>query len=399
MLVQADARHIPLGDGSIHTVITSPPYWRLRNYGTNPLIWGGDGSCDHIWEDSVFCVNCGAWMGELGLESTPELYVQHIVEIFCEIRRVLRHDGVVWLNIGDSYYGGKGRSSRRTDDKHSVLKPKDLCMIPYRVAIALQENGWWVRSDIVWAKGVSFRPDFSGSTMPESVNNRPTKSHEYVFLLSRSKDYYYDAEAVKEEGIYPAGTRAAKGSGEREGNRRGNEYAEYSGKRNLRSVWAINPKPYSEAHFAIFPPSLVEPMVLASTSEKGCCPKCGSPYERITAKEEIETPDWQPYNGKQSKQDNHFSTKRLGGNTKRFRAVGMPQNNPFPVKHTVGWQSTCSCNAGDPVPCTVLDPFSGTATVGIVAIKHKRNYIGLEIKWDYIELARKRMNKIQLQLI
>lgn len=239
-----------LPDEVVQCVVTSPPYWGLRDYGVG---------------------------GQIGLEKTPEEYVQKLVEVFREVRRVLRKDGTLWLNLGDSYAGsGRGGNNPEYWPKHKMfgkegyadgilgrpcsvpegLKQKDLVGIPWHVAFALQAEGWYLRSDIIWAKP---------NPMPESVTDRPTKSHEYIFLLTKSPRYYYDAEAIKERGTIPAGTLAAKGSGEREGNRRPPEYKEYDGTRNKRSVWTITTKPYSEAHFATFPPELPELCIKAGT--------------------------------------------------------------------------------------------------------------------------------------
>jgi len=222
-------RNMP--DGCVQTCITSPPYWGLRSYSTTPQIWGGDQHCDHVWQEvhpagyrssdtnpgplqpistqnrtnlkSNVCTKCGAWRGELGNEDTPELYVQHMVEVFREVRRLLRDDGTLWLNLGPSYWGGKGKSGRElpheaeerrakgktlqtghnvpgymdmrpADGKHPIFKPKDLVPIPWMVAMALQADGWWLRSTIIWHKT---------NAKPESVRDRPTRSHEYVFLL------------------------------------------------------------------------------------------------------------------------------------------------------------------------------------------------------------------------
>ena len=234
-------------DGVFQTCVTSPPYWGLRDYGIEPQVWGGDIECDHVWggfqtgrvtgggdrppdnkwlngpsldsqQERAFCLHCNAWLGSLGLEPTPGLFVQHLVEIFREVRRVLRDDGTLWLNLGSSYWGGKGKSGyelpheveergakgetlqaghnvpgymdmRPADGKHPVFKPKDLVPIPWMVAMALQRDGWWLRSDIIWHKP---------NPMPESVTDRPTKSHEYLFLLAKSKRYFYDADAVRE---------------------------------------------------------------------------------------------------------------------------------------------------------------------------------------------------------
>jgi DNA modification methylase len=264
---------------SVQCVVTSPPYWGLRDYDV---------------------------AGQIGLEATPDDYVNTIVAVFREVRRVLREDGTVWLNIGDSYFGGgyanhrvngsewlsahggDRRQSRQQDriNANPSMKPKDLCLIPFRLALALQSDGWYVRSDIIWAKGYSFHPTTAGSIMPESARDRPSTSHEHVFLLTKSSSYFYDGDAVREQGIFPAGTRAAKGSGTREGNRRSAEYATYSGTRNLRSVWLINPKPFKQAHFATFPPALVEPCIKAGSgvAQAVLDPFCGSGTVGVVAK-------------------------------------------------------------------------------------------------------------------
>jgi len=236
-----------ISDESVNCVVTSPPYWGLRDYGVD---------------------------GQIGLEESPEEYVSKIVDIFREIKRVLKKDGTVWLNLGDTYCG-TGSKGEWKDPKHKEgrngqsvavnnningLKTKDLVGIPWRVAFALQSDGWWLRQDIIWHKP---------NPMPESVTDRCTKSHEYIFLLTKDKKYYYDYEMIKEKGNIPAGTLAAKGSGKREGNRRPPEYKEYDGFRNKRSVWTVNTKPYREAHFAVYPEELIEPCIKAG------CPKGG----------------------------------------------------------------------------------------------------------------------------
>ena len=230
-ILQGDVRDVlpTLDAESVQCVVTSPPYWGLRDYGME---------------------------GQIGLEPTPDEYVQTMVEVFREVKRVLRDDGTLWLNLGDSF----------TD--------KNLVGIPWRVAFALQADGWYLRSDIIWAKGVSFCPDYSGSVLPESVTDRPTKSHEYLFLLTKSPRYYYDADAVRETAQYGRrhGTewsRARKGSAT---DKRNDDPGTVSGGdpsygRNLRSVWTINPQPYRDAHFATFPTTLVEPSVKAGTKK------------------------------------------------------------------------------------------------------------------------------------
>mgnify|MGYP003349515936 CR=1 FL=1 len=230
--------------GVVSTCVTSPPYFGLRDYGMP---------------------------NQIGLEQTPDEYVKELVGVFREVRRVLKDDGTLWLNLGDSY----GRGNRVLDPMdairdrsgaHSVIinasaygqgavfPNKQLIGIPWRVAFALQNDGWYLRQDIIWHKP---------RVMPESVKDRCTKAHEYLFLLTKSPKYYFDSDAIREEAVYPAGTKAAKGSATRAGikgvNSRPPEYKINDGYRNKRSVWSINPRPYKGAHFATYPPELVEP--------------------------------------------------------------------------------------------------------------------------------------------
>lgn len=256
--------------------ITSPPYYGLRDYDT--ARWeGGDAKCDHKpptdwlyhnfnrmggvgansqaasavsrWYKPDGRCRCGARRvdRQMGAEASPDEYIENMVEVFREVHRVLRPDGTLWLNIGDSYW-----------------KNKSLIGIPWRLALALQADGWWLRSDVIWHKP---------NPMPESVTDRPTKSHEYVFMMTKSADYVFHQEAVKERGVIPALTMAAKGSVERLGvpgvNARPPEYKEYDGYRNIRDVWTITTEPYEEAHFATMPTRLAELCVLASTSKGG----------------------------------------------------------------------------------------------------------------------------------
>ncbi|HYE20121.1 MAG TPA: site-specific DNA-methyltransferase [Tepidisphaeraceae bacterium] len=251
--------------GSFNTCVTSPPYFGLRDYGVD---------------------------GQLGLEPTPEQYVANMVDVFREVRRCLRDDGTLWLNIGDSYAGswgargrGEGTNAARPDleVKHGTdcparngfpgIKPKDLIGIPWMLAFALRADGWYLRSDIIWAKGLSFCPGYAGSVMPESVTDRPTKGHEYLFLLSKSADYFCDMEAIKDASIYPDDVRAARETEYHlaaEGISRLNpKSAKAYPKRNVRTVWAINPGNYAGAHFATFPEDLVIPCIKAGSPEGG----------------------------------------------------------------------------------------------------------------------------------
>jgi DNA modification methylase len=292
-------------DESIHCCVTSPPYWGLRDYGVE---------------------------GQLGLESTPEEYVSKMVEVFREVKRVLRKDGTLWLNLGDSYCGTgnkgeykdpkylDGRNGQKValNNKIKGMKSKDLVGIPWMVAFALRADGWYLRQDIIWHKP---------NPMPESVKDRCTKAHEYIFLLSKSRKYYYDHEAIKEpaaydgrkdtllkgspkyeKGVVPGQVEhsmATKGHERWKKNERG-EYV-----RNKRSVWTIPPKPFKEAHFATFPEKLIEPCILAG------CPEGG----------------------------------------------------------------------------IVLDTFMGSGTTAVVALKHNRNYIGIELNPEYIKIAEKRISE------
>jgi len=262
---QGDCREVmaSMEPASIHCVVTSPPYWGLRDYGTE---------------------------GQLGLEATPEAYVANMVAVFREISRVLRDDGTVWLNLGDSYIGG-GRGGANGDQvglgtisgnahasgtrwgpptgKVAGYKSKDLVGIPWMVAFALRADGWYLRSDIIWSKP---------NPMPESVTDRPTKSHEYLFLLSKSSRYYFDAKAVRDEYVTPRDTKARMGFGSATGKNQTQDQAhsvspgkrfEFAEGRNIRSVWTVATQPYPGAHFATFLEKLVEPCVKAGCSQLG----------------------------------------------------------------------------------------------------------------------------------
>lgn len=303
-ILKGDCREIlrSLDAESVQTCITSPPYWGLRDYGIQPSVWGGDPACDHEWgKQGQFCQICGAWAGAFGLEPTYQLYVDHAVEVFREVWRVLRPDGTLWLNLGDSYNAaGRVRHGTRIGCKQATnrgsaigihpsdatLKPKDLVGIPWRVAFALQADGWWLRSEIIWSKP---------NPMVESVRDRPTKAHEQVFLLAKSERYFYDADAVREPVSYPNGPNSpesiaspyGQGFTRRATEHRatfrggcyvngqpgkstetGNVYRETDG-RNARSVWTIATTSFPEAHFATFPPDLAKRCILAGCPAGG----------------------------------------------------------------------------------------------------------------------------------
>ncbi len=285
-----------LPDRSVQCCVTSPPYFGLRDYGVD---------------------------GQIGLEATPDEYVARMVAVFREVRRVLNDDGTLWLNLGDSYNAGRngghaGGKKQASLERHNGiersganvpdLKPKDLIGIPWRVAFALQSDGWWLRQDIIWHKP---------NPMPESVTDRCTKSHEYLFLLAKSERYHYDADAIKEISVKGnANSEFTKGkTAIYMLNRASNAERSDDGKRNRRSVWTVATKPCAEAHFAVMPEALVEPCVLAGS------------------------------------------------------------------------------RPGD----TVLDPFNGSGTTGIVAVRHGRHYVGIDLNRDYLKISERRLSAEQRQ--
>lgn len=394
-ILTGDCRTILAGlpEKSVHCCVTSPPYFGLRDYGI---------------------------ASQIGLEATPDAFVAELVAVFREVRRVLRDDATLWLNLGDSYVGGgnnRGNNSPISDKQGSNrgavgqvgavpigpgLKPKDLIGIPWRVAFALQADGWYLRQDIIWAKP---------NPMPESVRDRCTKAHEYIFMLSKSARYHYDADAIAEPAIYagltnqdPSGYKDAKAfNGKHSDKQRGHgrrhdgfndrwdkmEKAEQcSGMRNKRSVWTVATQPYSEAHFATFPPALIEPCIKAGTSERGCCPSCLAPWvrevEKGPEKEGIER-------GK------HASAHRAIQGPQRSANGGLGTR----VTTTTGWSPSCSCYplrvedapacfVPKVIPCTVLDPFGGAGTTGLVADRLQRNAILIELNPAYAAMARAR---------
>lgn len=420
---------------SVQCVVTSPPYWGLRDYGSE---------------------------GQMGLERTPAEYISKMVEVFREVRRVLRSDGTCWVNMGDSYSndtkwggtsGGKnytsaeggyqGQRVRRRDtdcdpkrgecaigqpisSNCSGLKPKDLVGMPWRLAFALQADGWWLRSDIIWHKP---------NPMPESVTDRPTKSHEYIFLLTKAERYFYDAEAIKEEvtgeahargnGVNPKAMGVPKAWDWDIGSNRtlvsghprktpgvnSRIYQDRDPKhptarkvkqnesfsaavnelvtsRNKRTVWNVATQAFPEAHFATFPEELITPCILAGTSEKGCCSACGAPWERI-----IE-PSEQYAKALGTGFHDHSADLAEGMQQLRGKNGQNKARDEFGVHfadyRTVGWMATCQCNP-QTKPCVVLDPFAGSGTTGVVALRYHRNFIGIELNPEYAALAERRI--------
>ena len=421
-VLEGDVREVlkTLDDESVQCVVTSPPYWGLRDYGT--ATWeGGDEGCEHTINDGTYdpkkgkvverpdrssdkscCIRCGAKRidAQLGLEATPEEYVENMVAVFQEVKRVLRKDGTVWLNLGDSYSSGSGgyddkymhNSTSGTPSegvRQSVapskpfgLPSKNLLGMPWRVAFALQADGWYLRSDIIWNKP---------NPMPEPVKDRPTKSHEYIFLLTKSKKYYYDNEAIKEANADPKRTNFTSGSRiTKNKDRNDNDIAErdknmIANGRNKRSVWKITTQSYKEAHFATFPEELPETCIKAGTSKAGCCADCGKVWERITK------PEPTGYDGSNYGERAVEATGgAITGGTEKS-TLGSSGGTLTTKYRTLGWKPTCDCNA-DKVPCVVLDIFAGSGTTLRVASKLGRKGIGIELNPEYIKILKKRCN-------
>lgn len=419
-LLQGDCRELlpTLPAASVQTVVTSPPYFGLRDYGTAQ--WnGGDPECVHTSirrnhtpnekqstqhgssRDRITntCRSCGARRldQQLGLEATPDEYVQALVGVFRLVWRVLRDDGTVWLNLGDSYnsathWSGGGPNAQcgntRTVANGSTrpilpgLKPKDLIGIPWMVAFALRADGWYLRSDIIWAKP---------NPMPESVTDRPTKAHEYIFLLSKSERYYYDADAIREP---PSPTthgnrRIFRGGGSYTNNNSfhndqlqpnkvpGNS-AEPVVSRNRRSVWTVATQPYKQAHFATFPEKLIEPCILAGSAARAC-EVCGAPWERVR----------EPTGHVNKREPAH-----VPGNT----ATKIDSTGWAPTSRTTGdWQPTCACPNEGAAHSIVLDPFAGSGTTLRVSERLCRDSIGIDL--GYTELQGQRTNGVQKMMV
>jgi DNA modification methylase len=434
-----DARAVLAGlpAESVHCAITSPPYFGLRNYSTEPVEWGGSPGCEHVWSDKLgerksqaqqdngpgggvwnavsrgqdssanrtafvssmgtTCSLCGCWRGELGAEPTPELYVAHLVEVFAAVRRVLRQDGTLWVVIGDSF--AANRSYQVADSKWkdvgnslsmrvpSGLQGKELIGIPWLFAFAMRRNGWLIRQELIWSKS---------SCMPESVTDRCTRAHETVFMFVRQGRYFYDGEAIKEQ----AQSDLMDG---RRGDGAGYSFKETvpvthmgvgTNGRNKRSVWTVNPEPLAEPHYAAYPSKLVDPMVRAGTSERGVCAACLAPWRRVVeydrggpstkaereAAGELRTTFYAP--------NSDTPTGRTPGSDTR----GLPSVN---VK-TLDWLPTCTCNADDPRPATVLDPFAGAGTTGLAAQRLSRDAILIELNPQYCEIIEKRLEADRL---
>ena len=365
-LYHADARQLPIADESVHCVITSPPYFGQRDYNIPNAI---------------------------GFGQTLQEYVADLVAVFREVRRVLRPDGTVWLNLGDSYNGSGGAGGdygpgglrdgqpKYPGRKVQTLKPKDLIGIPWRVALALQDDSWWLRSAIVWHKP---------SPMPESVTDRPTNAYEMVFLLSKQGRYFYDADAVREPlatPLHAPGNKkwdASRNDADQLSKIWGNEFGA-----NARNIWKFSTQGRSEPHYATFPDELPRRCILAGTSAHGVCSECGAPGVR-----QVETT---PMETKQSPKSAEAQLQRgVGVNKGRTNMGGTMTKKP--TSRTIGWNRTCD-HESQSVPATVLDIFVGSGTTCAVAQKLGRRSIGIDANAEYLELARKRIEAVSLPML
>lgn len=378
-----------LPERSVQTCVTSPPYFGLRDYGVD---------------------------GQIGLEATVEAYVAELVDVFRGVRRALRDDGTLWLNLGDSYAAQRGGTHQPAEtlaggvggymaDGDNVnrgrhdgynptrnasaigLKHKDLIGVPWRVAFALQADGWYLRSDIIWHKP---------NPMPESVTDRPTKAHEYLFLLAKSDRYFYDADAIAEAAVgvsrdtdfLPNSEKDRKdttdiksaATGASESGRNGEMYAT----RNKRTVWSVALRPFSGAHFATFPPDLIEPCVKAGTSDYGECADCGMPWERETER----VLALESGSGRSGRNPNG---KRAGGAQISSGEYDI-RMGPVVSSRTTRWMPTCDCGA-PAVPQRVLDPFGGAGTTALVSNRLQRDCVLLELNPSYAQLAKERIER------
>lgn len=408
--------------GSVQACITSPPYWGLRDYGLAPRVWGGDPGCRHRWgaaergrrsdllpseqsnskarlgrdarqggaglEGGRFCTRCGSWKGCLGLEPNPDLYVEHLVAVMRALRTVLRDDGTLWLVLGDSFAAARSyqvRDRKRGEPGGPLparvpggLKPKDLVGIPWRVAFALQADGWWLRSDIVWQKP---------NAMPESVTDRPTRAHELVFLLAKRPRYFYDAFAVREpDGGFTSGNgyRRAERLSYRDasGARGQDERWQPGGGRNRRSVWTIATRCFGGEHFATFPEALVEPCLLAATSPVAC-EVCGAPWRRLVSSRRL-------LDGRHELRGAWADPAHSLRSGRALRPTGRGHWRVRVRRETRGWEPSCRHDRPG-ARCVVLDPFAGAGTTGLVAALHGRDFLGVELSGRYAQLARRRL--------
>jgi len=431
MLLQADiSKPLPLKSDTFHCIVTSPPYYSLREYNIPSIsIWGGARDCKHDLKYGS-CTKCYAWQGELGREPSTELYVEHLVWALEEPMRALRQDGVMFLNLGDSY--------ERTGNK---------AFIPHMVAMKMKEMGWIVKQDIIWAKAISFNSLWSGSVMPEPINGwryerhqvpadteevkeynkrlkevadergtsqhriyltdrpelmvdcpgceqcepngyilrkgqwRPTCSHEYIFMVAKSKEYYCDREAVKEptvDGDYYRNIRSIWTFEEDEEVMFERWKREYG--RNMKSAISIGTGNYKGKHYAAFSTDLVEPLIKVATSEAGVCPVCGNQWARVVKSKSLERDELPPTS-------RAYRPNRYEGKYTEIHGTGKGER--YNMTNTVDWAPTCDHDS-EPVPALVYDPFMGTGTTGLVARSLGRRWVGSDVSMFYLRQAMER---------
>lgn len=331
-----------LPSSCVHTVVTSPPYFQLRDYGVD---------------------------GQIGLEKTIPEFLEVMTEIFNEVYRVLRPDGTLWLNMGDTYKDGRQLG------------------IPWRLALALQDQGWYLRSDIIWEKP---------NAIPEPDRKRPSKSHEYIFLFSKGSKYFYDTDAIRtpshkvvsiNDYIDNLGSNTGAHSLRwSAGYKKCSHAATHPVGANKRTVWKVATQPRKDAHFATYPEKLIEPCILAGTSAFGACPLCNAPWSRISEYS-------QAYKDRLGKSWNDHKNDSMQGQR------GCPSFTRDMVRYTIGWEATCKCSMASLMPlkpCTVLDPFAGSGTTGIVAMKNGRNVILIEINPEYGQFIEKNLSEVDV---
>jgi len=473
---------------SVNCVVTSPPYWSLRDYNIDPVIWDGDKNCKHVWEteitkrpnasggktdwakeklaikgkenyqefvdyhkretESDFCLKCGAWRGSLGLEPTFELYIKHLCQIFDEVKRVLRKDGTCWVNIGDSY-GGSGNASGHKEDtknlgyktlemgatqgnqKNTKQYAKSLLDIPYRFSIEMINRGWIKRNTIIWEKP---------NCMPSSANDRFTVDFEYLFFFTKNNKaiFWTNEKTLECVSKKPLGTKGIEGKDwEWKNNKKvslwsGHDYwfeqqfenkyskdkhlpkgvhpntmsqvREYRGYENLeeeisnrtgrnkRCVWAIPTQPFPEAHFAVYPEGLIEIPIKTGCPEF-ICKKCGKARMKIY-KSEIDL-SGENFNERQKKIEANI--KSGGEKFKRDYLNDPKYRKRLKNKKIKIIETDCGCNAGWESGI-VLDPFMGAGTTALVALKQRKRFIGIEIKQEYIDMAKRRIAKVQQRI-
>lgn len=420
---------------SIDCVITSPPYWAQRDYGEETSkIWGGDPACDHVWEDAprrekdlstgAFCRKCGAWFGELGLEPTPQMYVDHLIMIFRQVKKILKPHGNIFVVIDDSYSSNKGVN----------IPDKTLCLVPELFAVRMvYDLGFILRNKIIWAKKVNIYKERKtvGNAMPESVRDRLAHTYEYVYHFVKEPDYYYNLDSVRtpvkertiskmisvadriKRGELPITPKSKfydaflEGNLDRFGtsvrltlrfipdkkdtNKADNVLPPYLPLgANPGDVIFVNTESFRGAHFAVFPTRLVEFLIKVGCPDQ-VCKKCGAPYQPVYTEVDVDT-DWRFYGADESGEYH-------GHGIKDYESAKA--QNPSDVKRRIleslkkgkvfsGYRKTCNCNAGSE-PGIVLDMFLGSGTTALVALKMGRRFIGIDLNKEYCEIAYKRI--------